>query len=188
MSPHHSDKMPQWPQVSRIILCMAKVNVSEWVSQSVSEWQGHLLSCSGQLKSLLCQSYIANIPIKSYKFCSKNFEHEAASCHWYFRFLLMKIFYHSFQLTINAQFTIVIPLHNHITVGPHTKCAESVLSMAHVSRFCNKEIGPKNYSKVCNHSTLGVTPASPSETVFANNRLCLCCRRNVKSFEFWRRI
>ena len=64
--------------------------------------------------------------------------------------------------------TIVIPLHNHITVGPHTKCAESVLSMAHVSRFCNKEIGPKNYSKVCNHSTLGVTPASPSETVFAN--------------------
>ena len=84
--------------------------------------------------------------------------------------------------------TIVIPLHNHITVGPHTKCAESVLSMAHVSRFCNKEIGPKNYSKVCNHSTLGVTPASPSETVFANNRLCLCCRRNVKSFEFWRCI
>ena len=107
MSPHHSDQMPQWPQVSRIILCMAKVKVSEWVSQSVSEWQGHLLSCSGQLKSLLCQSYIANIPIKSYKFCSKNFEHGAASCHWYFCFLLMRIFYHSFQLTINAQFTIV---------------------------------------------------------------------------------
>ena len=52
MSPHHSDQMPQWPQVSRIILCMAKVKVSEWVSQSVSEWQGHLLSCSGQLKKV----------------------------------------------------------------------------------------------------------------------------------------
>ena len=25
--------------------------VSQWVSESVSEWQGHLLSCSGQLKT-----------------------------------------------------------------------------------------------------------------------------------------
>ena len=32
---------------------------------------------------------------------------------------------------------------------------------------------------------LVVSPASPIETGFANNRLCLCCRRNVKSFEFW---
>ena len=29
---------------------MSKVKVSEWVSQLVSQWQGHLLSCSGQLK------------------------------------------------------------------------------------------------------------------------------------------
>ena len=29
---------------------MAKVNVSESVSQWLSQWQGHLLSCSGQLK------------------------------------------------------------------------------------------------------------------------------------------
>ena len=81
--------------------------------------------------------------------------------------------------------TIVIPLHNHITVGPHTKCAESVLSMAHVSRFCNKEIGPKNYSKVCNHSTLGVTPASPSETVLQTTD-CVCVAEEmsrVLSFE-----
>ena len=50
--------MPQWPQVSKIILCMAKVIVSEWVSQSVSEWQGHLLSCSGQLKSLFVSNFM----------------------------------------------------------------------------------------------------------------------------------
>ena len=42
--------MSQWWQVSRIALCMAKVKVTDWVSQWVSEWQGHLLSCSGQLK------------------------------------------------------------------------------------------------------------------------------------------
>ena len=78
MSPHHSDQMPQWPQVSRIILCMAKVKVSEWVSQSVSEWQGHLLSCSGQLKKPFMSILYANIPSKSYKICPKNFEHEAA--------------------------------------------------------------------------------------------------------------
>ena len=29
---------------------MSKVKVSQWVSESVSQWQGHLLSCSGQLK------------------------------------------------------------------------------------------------------------------------------------------
>ena len=28
--------------------------------------------------------------------------------------------------------TPVIRLHNHITVGPHTKCGESVLSMTHL--------------------------------------------------------
>ena len=70
-SPHHSDQMPQWPQVSRITLCMAKVKVSEWVSQSVSEWQGHLLSCSGQLKSLLCQSYIPTYLQNHTKFAPK---------------------------------------------------------------------------------------------------------------------
>ena len=37
MSPHHSDQMSQWSQVSRIALCMAKVNVSKWISQSVSD-------------------------------------------------------------------------------------------------------------------------------------------------------
>ena len=50
MSSHHSEQMSQWSQVSRIALCMAKVKVSELVSYLVSEWQGHLLSCSGQLK------------------------------------------------------------------------------------------------------------------------------------------
>ena len=50
MSPHHTDQMSQWSQVSRIALCMAKVKVSDSVSDWVSEWQGHLLSCSGQLK------------------------------------------------------------------------------------------------------------------------------------------
>ena len=40
--------MSQWSQVSRIALCMAKVKVTE----SVSQWQGHLLSCSGQLKKV----------------------------------------------------------------------------------------------------------------------------------------
>ena len=50
MSPHHSDQMVQWSQVSSIALCMAKVKVSDSVSQWVSEWQGHLLSCSGHLK------------------------------------------------------------------------------------------------------------------------------------------
>ena len=32
----------------------SKSTVSDWVSQSVSQWQGHLLSCSGQLKSKTC--------------------------------------------------------------------------------------------------------------------------------------
>ena len=50
MSPHHTDQMSQWSQVSRIALCMAKVKVTQLVSEWVSEWQGHLLSCSGQLK------------------------------------------------------------------------------------------------------------------------------------------
>ena len=53
MSPHHSDQMSQRSHVSRVALCKSKVKVlwvSESVSQWVSEWQGHLLSCSGQLK------------------------------------------------------------------------------------------------------------------------------------------
>ena len=48
MSPHHSDQMYQRSQVSRAALCMWKSksgSVREWVSESVSEWQGHLLSC-----------------------------------------------------------------------------------------------------------------------------------------------
>ena len=62
MSPHHTDQMSQWLQVSRIALCMAKVNVSDgsW-RLSVGSWRssavpggylvlGVLLSCSGQLK------------------------------------------------------------------------------------------------------------------------------------------
>ena len=32
MSPHHSDQMSQWLQVSWIALCMAKVNVTQSVS------------------------------------------------------------------------------------------------------------------------------------------------------------
>ena len=38
MSPHHSDQMSQWSQVSRIALCMAKVNVTQAMSDSVSQW------------------------------------------------------------------------------------------------------------------------------------------------------
>ena len=49
MFPHHSDQMFQRSQVSRVALCMSKVKVL-WVTESVREWQGHLLSCSGQLK------------------------------------------------------------------------------------------------------------------------------------------
>ena len=37
-------------------LCNVK-SKSQWVSESVSEWQGHLLSCSGQLNSPDCKSY-----------------------------------------------------------------------------------------------------------------------------------
>ena len=42
--------------------------VSEWVSQSVSEWQGHLLSCSGQLKSegIICSLFTFR---KRWKLC-----------------------------------------------------------------------------------------------------------------------
>ena len=51
MFPHHSDQMSQRSQVSRVTLCMSISKVlSEWVSESVIQWQGHLLSCSGQLK------------------------------------------------------------------------------------------------------------------------------------------
>ena len=50
MSPYFSDQMFQRSQVSRVALCMSKVKVP-WVSESVSEWQGHLLSCCGQLNT-----------------------------------------------------------------------------------------------------------------------------------------
>ena len=49
MSPHHSDQMSQRSQVSRVPLCMSKVKVP-WVSEWVTQWQGHLMSCSGQLQ------------------------------------------------------------------------------------------------------------------------------------------
>ena len=78
MSPHHSDQMSQWSQVSRIALCMSKVkvseSVSEWVSESVSEWQGHLLSCSGQLKTTLyveCLRFVLSENQYSLPLCEK---------------------------------------------------------------------------------------------------------------------
>ena len=37
MFPHHSDQMSQRSQVSRIALCMAKVKVTDWVTESVSD-------------------------------------------------------------------------------------------------------------------------------------------------------
>ena len=37
MSPHRTDQMSQWSQVSRIALCMAKVKVTQWLSESVSD-------------------------------------------------------------------------------------------------------------------------------------------------------
>ena len=49
MSPHHSDQMSEMYNAHKIVFCMSiskVLSVSEWVS----EWQGHLLSCSGQLK------------------------------------------------------------------------------------------------------------------------------------------
>ena len=49
MFPHHSDQMSQRSQVSKGHSVMSKVKVS----QSVSQWQGHLLSCCGQLKTTL---------------------------------------------------------------------------------------------------------------------------------------
>ena len=60
MSSHHSDQMSQRSQVSAVALCMSKVKVlgvSESVSQWVSQWQGHLLSCSGQLKIRTTEKY-----------------------------------------------------------------------------------------------------------------------------------
>ena len=47
MSSHHSDQMSQRSQVSRVALWMT---ISKVLSQWLSQWQGHLLSCSGQLK------------------------------------------------------------------------------------------------------------------------------------------
>ena len=43
MSPKLSDQMFQRSQVSGVALCMSKVKVRDSVSESVSEWQGHLL-------------------------------------------------------------------------------------------------------------------------------------------------
>ena len=37
MSPHNTDQMSQWSQVSRIALCMAKVKVTQWVTRSPIE-------------------------------------------------------------------------------------------------------------------------------------------------------
>ena len=37
MSPHHTDQMSQWSQVSGIALCMAKVKVTQSVTQLVSD-------------------------------------------------------------------------------------------------------------------------------------------------------
>ena len=48
MSPHHSDQISGKSEVNWIVFC---VTISKVLSESVSEWQGHLLSCSGQLKS-----------------------------------------------------------------------------------------------------------------------------------------
>ena len=38
MSPHHTDQMSQCSQVSGIALCVAKVKVTQWLSDSVTEW------------------------------------------------------------------------------------------------------------------------------------------------------
>ena len=38
MFPHHSDQMSQRSQVSRIALCMAKVKVTQLVSEWVTDW------------------------------------------------------------------------------------------------------------------------------------------------------
>ena len=46
MSPHHSDQMSEMYNAHKIVFCMSISKVL-WVSQ----WQGHLLSCSGQLKT-----------------------------------------------------------------------------------------------------------------------------------------
>ena len=51
--------MSQWSQVSRIALCLSKVKVSDSVTELVSQWQGHLLSCSGQLKKKMTQLQLA---------------------------------------------------------------------------------------------------------------------------------
>ena len=50
MSPHHSDQMSQRSQVSWVNLWMSKVKVPS-VTEWVTEWQGHLLSSSGQLNT-----------------------------------------------------------------------------------------------------------------------------------------
>ena len=49
------DQMSQRSQVSRLTLCRSKVKVLS-VSESVSERQGHLVSCFGQLKIMILVS------------------------------------------------------------------------------------------------------------------------------------
>ena len=51
MFPHQSDQVSQRSQVSRVPLCMSKVKVP-WVTDWLSQWQGHPLSCSWQLKTI----------------------------------------------------------------------------------------------------------------------------------------
>ena len=49
MSPYHFDQMSRRSKVSRVALCTSKVKVPS-VTHWLSQWQGHLLSCFGQLK------------------------------------------------------------------------------------------------------------------------------------------
>ena len=54
MFPHHSDQMSQRsPHVSWVTLWMS---ISKVLSDWLSQWQGHLLSCCGQLKTCKCGS------------------------------------------------------------------------------------------------------------------------------------
>ena len=66
--------------------------------------------------------------------------------------------------------TPVIRLCNHITVNPHTKCveSESVLSMTHVWRFKNEEIGPKTIQK----SAIIQLRCDPSQPPSKSNFIC----------------
>ena len=52
---HHSHQMSQRSQVSGVCLWMWSSKV---LSQPVTEWQGHLLTCSGQLKIIIKLHFI----------------------------------------------------------------------------------------------------------------------------------